>query len=223
MQNMWSHCTRGSGGQLTAPLHCRILWKKNLFSQPVSRMVGALGHTLPSLPSLTSVWCLLTGELRVWRHSAGACLSASLDRSRQVDITDTCLLVRRWHDGYGPHVRLALASNCWLFRAAVLEGIKWARMASWHMADTWPHVQFIYGHTYMHTDTHINPKSPKIYVHIGRSCTVEFMSCVKCISHAEMLRSFYIYPVCFETCTAPSVCCICMFRYILTYRCSIQM
>lgn len=125
-----THCTRGSGGQLTAPLCCRISWKKNISSQPVSRMVGALGHTLPSLPSLTSVWCLLTGELWVWRHSAGACLSASLDRSRQVAITATCLPVRRWHDGYGPHVRLALASNCRLFRAAVLEGIKRVQMAS---------------------------------------------------------------------------------------------
>lgn len=68
--------------------------------------------------------------------SAGACLSASLDKSRQVAITATCLLVRRGHDGDSSHVQAAAAAKQRLLQAAVSEGrrYKWPADTT---ADVW--------------------------------------------------------------------------------------
>lgn len=115
MQSVWSYCTFGSSGHLEALLCCWTHQRKKRFLKclEVSRMVGALGHARTFFPSLTSIWCPVMWELWAWRHSAGACLStnASLDKSRQVSISATCLLVGRWHDGthHDAYSRLA----CW--------------------------------------------------------------------------------------------------------------
>lgn len=90
-----TYCTLGNCGYLEAPPCCQTCQKKSLSSG----FMAGLSSGYFSFPSLTSIWCQLTWELWLWRHSAGACLSASLDKSRQVAIRPTCQPVRWWHDG----------------------------------------------------------------------------------------------------------------------------
>lgn len=101
MQSVWSYCTFGSSRYLETLLCYWTRQRKTSFSS-VWRFHRWLElWVIPVLSFLfqKSIWCLLMQALWVGRHSAGACLSASLDKSRQVVITATCLLVRRWHDG----------------------------------------------------------------------------------------------------------------------------